>query len=262
MIFDTHAHYNSEKFQENREALLADLPNQNVYAVVDCACDFTSAKHSLSIGANYPWFYTAVGIHPQSLIEETSSTITQFQGNWRAELKEIEALLSHPKVVAIGECGLDYYWPIPKEEQIAMFEAHLQLSNDSHMPIIIHDREAHADTYALLKEYRPNGVIHCYSGSAQDALQLVQQGMYFGIGGVVTFQNARKTVEAVSAIPLEHLLLETDCPYLAPVPFRGKQNHSGLISYIAEKIAEIKQIPVADVLAITKQNAQKLFRVS
>ena len=167
--------------------------------------------------------------------------------------------MSDPHVVAVGECGLDYHWPVPKDAQLEMFEAHLALAKKHDMPVLVHDREAHADTYALLAQYRPKGIVHCFSGSAPDAVRLAQQDMYIGFGGVLTFANARKTVEAAAALPLERIVLETDCPYMAPVPFRGKRCDSGMILYVAQKLSEIHQKPVEEVLSVTEQNARTLF---
>lgn len=259
MIFDTHAHYTASQFDSHRQLLLSGLPAQGVCAVVDCATDYDSACASLALGELYPWLYTAVGIHPESITDDRASTVIKFGGDWRKELAAMEPLYANPHVVAVGECGLDYHWEIPREEQIALFEAELEIAKTQKLPIIIHDREAHSDTYALLKKHRPRGVVHCYSGSAEDARWLTAQGMYIGFGGVVTFKNARKVVEAVAATPIESILLETDCPYMAPEPFRGKENNSALISYVAAKIAEIKNLTEQQVLEITEQNARTLF---
>lgn len=261
MIFDTHSHYTSHQFDADRAALLDSLPAQGVCGVVDCGTDYATTLKSLELARQYPWFYTAAGIHPESLIEEDASTNTQFGGDWRAELAQLEMLLSDPRVVAVGECGLDYHWPVPKDAQLEMFEAHLALAKKHDMPVLVHDREAHADTYALLAQYRPKGIVHCFSGSAPDAVRLAQQGMYIGFGGVLTFANARKTVEAAAALPLERIVLETDCPYMAPVPFRGKRCDSGMILYVAQKLSEIHQKSVEEVLSVTEQNAHTLFRV-
>ncbi len=261
MIFDTHAHYTSRRFDDHRHTLLDSLPGQGVCGVVDCGTDLATSLASLELSRRWPWIYTAAGIHPESLIEEDSSTKTQFSGDWRAELAAIEPLYADPRVVAVGECGLDYHWPIPKEEQLALFEAQLLTARDHDLPVLVHDREAHADTYALLRRYRPRGIVHCYSGSADDAQWITRQGMYIGVGGVLTFPNARRTIEAVQAIPLERIVLETDCPYMAPVPFRGKENHSGLISYVAQALAHAKAVRVEEVLRITEANTRELFRL-
>ena len=194
--------------------------------------------------------YCAVGIHPECITENSLD-----------ELDKIKKLANHPKVVAIGEIGLDYYWDIPKEPQKLIFEKQLELANELDMPVNIHDREAHGDTLELLKKYKPKGILHCFSGSVETAREIVRLGMYIGMGGVITFKNSRKAVEVISDIPVERLVLETDCPYLSPVPFRGKRNHSGMIQYTAEKIAEIKDISVEEVLKITCGNAKKVYNI-
>ena len=218
-IFDTHAHYTASAFNADRDAVLSALPGKNVGLVIDCGTDLESSLASLALGERYPFLYSAVGIHPESLIEEDSSTVCRFGGDWRAEMAAIRPLYENPRVAAVGECGLDYHWPVPKDEQLALFEAQLQLALELDRPIIVHDREAHADTYALLKRYRPRGVVHCYSGSAEDVKWLTAQGLYIGFGGVVTFRNARKALEAAAAVPADRLLIETDCPYMAPVSY-------------------------------------------
>ena len=261
MIFDTHAHYTSHQFDEMRTELLQSMPAQNVIGIVDCATDYATAQQSLALTAQFPFLWVAAGIHPESLIEAQASTQAVYQGDWQAELRAIEPLLENPRVVAVGECGLDYHWPVPKQAEQAMFEAQLRLALTHDLPILVHDREAHADTYALLRQYQPRGIVHCYSGSADDAAWLVRQGLFLGIGGVVSFANAHKLHEVVRQTPLEHLVLETDCPYLAPVPFRGKLCHSGMLVHVAEKIAQLKDISAESVLRITAENAQRLFKV-
>ncbi len=262
MIFDTHTHYTSTKYKENLHEVLKHIEENNVCNVVDCAADLNSANESLQLASMYPWFYTAVGIHPQSLIDEDASTTSVFKGDWQAELLQIEQLLQNEKVVAIGECGLDYHWPVPKDEQLKMFLAHIQLAKKHNLPLLIHDREAHSAMYEVLKTHKPFGILHCYSGSAQDAQWITQNGLYIGIGGVVTFANSKKLQECVQSIPLTSIVLETDCPYLAPVPHRGKQCNSAMIIHIAQKIADIKKISVGEVLKITRQNANAIFKIN
>lgn len=261
-IFDTHAHYTSARFEDHRAPLLERLPAQNVCGVIDCGTDLATSMASLELSRRYPFVYTAAGIHPESLIEEDSSTRTRFCGDWRAELATLEPLYDDPRVVAVGECGLDYHWEIPREEQLALFEAELHTALAHDLPILVHDREAHADTYALLRRYRPRGIVHCYSGSAEDAAWLTRQGLFLGIGGVLTFPNSRRLRETAAAVPLECLVLETDCPYMAPVPFRGQENNSALIAHVAAVLAELKQLSVEEVLRVTCANAQTLFRLS
>ena len=259
LIFDTHAHYTASRFDEDRGALLASLPAQGVALVVDCGTDLATTKESLALGGQYPWLYTAAGIHPESLIDEEAGTLTHFGGDWRRELAEITPLLQNPRVVAVGECGLDHHWPVPKDEQLLLFEAQIRLSLESGRPLIIHDREAHAETYALLKKYKPKGVLHAFSGSAEDVGWLTAQEMYIGFTGVVTFKNARRPLEAAAAVPPEQLLLETDCPYMAPVPCRGQRSHSGMIKHTAAAIAAVRGAQPEEILKQTLANGRRFF---
>ena len=250
MIFDTHAHYDDKAFDSDREELLEKLFSESVAYIVNQGTDLKLSKYSISLAERYENMYCAVGIHPENITE-----------NSLAELEEIERLAGHPKAVAIGEIGLDYYWNIPKEPQKVIFEKQLILANKLNMPVNIHDREAHGDVLEYLRKYKPKGILHSFSGSVEMAREIVKLGMYIGIGGVVTFKNARKSVEVVKDIPLERIVLETDCPYLSPVPFRGKRNNSGMIIYTAEKIAEIKNISVEEVLKETCENAKKVYNI-
>ena len=250
MIFDTHAHYDDKAFDSDREELLKKLFSESVAYIVNQGTDLKLSKYSISLAERYENMYCAVGIHPENITE-----------NSLAELEEIERLAGHPKAVAIGEIGLDYYWNIPKEPQKVIFEKQLILANKLNMPVNIHDREAHGDVLEYLRKYKPKGILHSFSGSVEMARKIVKLGMYIGIGGVVTFKNARKSVEVVKDIPLERIVLETDCPYLSPVPFRGKRNNSGMIIYTAEKIAEIKNISVEEVLKETCENAKKVYNI-
>lgn len=250
MIFDTHAHYDDKAFDVDRDELLERLFGESVAYIVNQGTDLNLSKYSIALAERYENMYCAVGIHPEN-ITETSL----------ADLEKIECLASHPKAVAIGEIGLDYYWDIPKEPQKVIFEKQLELAKKLDMPVNIHDREAHGDVMEYLRKYKPKGILHSFSGSVEMAREIVKLGMYIGIGGVVTFKNARKSVEVVQDIPLERIVLETDCPYLSPVPYRGKRNHSGMIIYVAEKIAEIKNISVEEVLETTLQNARKVYNI-
>ena len=261
-IFDTHAHYTSRQFNADRPELLSVLPWLGVEAMIDCGTDYDSTLQSIALAERYPWVYTAAGIHPESIIEEDASTNTRFGGDWKAEMAAIRPLYAHPRVVAVGEVGLDYHWPVPKEAQLEMFEEHLKLALELDMPITVHDREAHADTYALLAKYRPKGVVHCYSGSAEDAVRLVEQGMYIGFTGACTFKGAKRALKAIEAIPANRLLLETDCPYMAPTPHRGKRCDSSLIPFTAKVMAQVKGVDVQQMLDITCANAARLFGVN
>ncbi len=250
LIFDTHAHYDDERFDDCRDELLSrELSQNGVCGVVTCGCDVASSKTALALAEKYALVYAAVGIHPENLEGGTA-------------LSTIEQLAAHEKCVAIGEIGLDYYWDVSqKEKQLETFEAQLLLANRINKPVIVHDRDAHADTLNLLKKHRPKGVVHCFSGSPEMANEVLKIGMYIGVGGSLTFKNARRLPEVVAQMPLERLLLETDCPYLAPVPFRGKMNRSDYIIYVAQKVAEICNIPTEQVLRASKENAQKIFGI-
>ena len=250
MIFDTHAHYDDKAFDGDREELLERLFSESVAYIVNQGTDLDLSKYSIALAEQYENMYCAVGIHPENITEHSLD-----------DLEEIKRLASHPKVVAIGEIGLDYYWDIPKEPQKVIFEKQLILANELDMPVNIHDREAHGDTLEYLRKYRPKGILHSFSGSVEMAREIVKLGMYIGIGGGVTFKNARKAVEAVQEIPLERIVLETDCPYLSPVPYRGKRNDSGMIQYVAERIAEIKHISVEEVLKVTLHNGKDIYQI-
>ncbi len=269
-IFDTHSHYTSSAFDADRIALLESLPSKGVVGVCEQATSTADAQATLDLAHQFPWIYAAIGIHPESLTPAdkcgdygASPTITKYGGDWQAELNDLCKLMGDdPKVVAIGECGLDYHWPVPKEAQNAMFEAHIKLALELDKPIIVHDREAHADVYALLKKYKPKGIVHCYSGSADDALWLAEQGMYIGFGGACTFKGAKRACKAITALPLERIVLETDCPYMTPVPHRGTRNDSSFIAHVGEKIAELKGISPAEVFQVTTANANEVFRIT
>ncbi|MDL2219733.1 TatD family hydrolase [Ruminococcaceae bacterium OttesenSCG-928-O06] len=261
LIFDTHAHYTARAFNQTRQALLQGLPAQGVALVMDCGTDFASSMESLALAENYDWMYSAAGIHPQSLIQEDASTAVRFGGDWKAELAAIDPLYDLPKVKAVGEVGLDHHWPVPEDAQLALFEAQIRMALERDLPVIVHDREAHAETYALLKKYKPKGVLHAYSGSAEDAKWLCAQGMYIGFGGPVTFKNAHRPLVAAAAVPDDYLLVETDCPYMAPEPYRGKKSNSAMIKYTAAKLAEVRGQTTEALLAMTLQNGKRLFGI-
>ncbi len=249
LIFDSHAHYTDSKFDEVRDKLIPELFKSGVCYIVNCSVDGSDSRNSLSLSKKYGNLYSAVGIHPENLDSNT-------------KIPEIRELAKHNKCVAIGEIGLDYYFNSEnKEEQIKVFEEQIILSKELNLPIIVHDRDAHADTLKLLKRHKPKGVVHCFSGSPEMAREILELGMYIGVGGVITFKNSRKLPEVVDVLPLDRLLLETDCPYLAPEPLRGHLCHSGLIPFTAQKIAEIKEISVEDIYKITTDNAKKLFNI-
>ncbi len=247
-IIDTHAHFNDPKFDEYRDELLSALPSLGVEKIINCGCSDETSLDCIALAEKYPHIFAAVGYHPCSV-----------QGD--INIAAIEKMLSHEKVVAVGEIGLDYYWDKTYiAEQKAAFRLQLELAKKHNMPVIIHDRDAHADTMEIIRKYKPSGVFHCFSGSVETARELVKMGMYIGIGGVLTFKNSRKLKEVAADIPLEYILLETDAPYLSPEPKRGKTNNSSLIIYVAEALAEIKGISIEEVLRITKENATRLFK--
>lgn len=248
-IFDTHSHYDDEKFNPDRDELLSTLQSQGVSLVVSCGCDIVTTQINYDLAQKYDYIYFAAGFHPENL-----------EGFSLSDLDKIKDYAQNDKCVAIGEIGLDYHWMASsKEKQIEFFEAQINLAKELDMPVIVHDREAHGDTMDILRKTRPKGVLHCFSGSKEMAREIIKQGMYIGLNGVATFKNARKSLEVVKEIPLERLVLETDCPYLAPEPHRGKRNDSSFIPYIAQRIGEVLNMDAQEILDITKENAKALY---
>lgn len=250
-IFDTHSHYDDEKFNPDREMLLSTLQSQGVSDVVSCGCDIETTQFNFDLAQTYDFMYFAAGFHPECL-----------EGASLKDLELIKKFAQNKKCVAIGEIGLDYHWmSSTKEVQKEFFTAQIELAADLDLPVIVHDREAHGDTLDILKATKPKGVVHCFSGSKEMAREIIKLGMYIGMNGVITFNNARKSLEVVKEIPLDRLVLETDCPYLAPVPHRGKRNDSSLIPFVAEKIAALLEMDVQELLNITNENAKKLYNL-
>ncbi len=248
-IFDTHAHYNDKAFNDDRANLLDSFSESGILGVINCGTNIEESKKSIQLAEKYDFMYCAVGFHPED--------ISAANENYLSEIKEFAM---HKKCVAIGEIGLDYYWVKDnKEEQKRFFTEQLALANELSLPVIIHSREAHADTLEILKKHKPKGVLHCFSGSVEVMNEALKLGLYIGLGGAVTFKNARVPLEVAKSVPLERLLLETDCPYMTPVPFRGKRNQSTYISYVAEKIAEVKSLTKEEILTAANSNAHKLF---
>lgn len=255
LIFDAHCHYDDAKFDEDRDEVLSSLPEKGVFAVVTNGTDIKTSEFSLELAEKYDHVYAAVGIHPESTEQTDISRIDEY-------IEKIAELLTHKKAVALGETGLDYYWNIPKKEQHIIFDKQLQLAAQVKKPIIIHDREAHGDTLEYLKKYRPFGLLHCYSGSVEMLKEVFRYGdMYISLGGTVTFKNARVPVEVAKEVPLDRLLLETDAPYLAPVPFRGKRCDSSLIVHTAARIAELRGMQPEDILRYTLDNARRFYQI-
>ncbi len=254
MIFDTHAHYDDSRFDEDRDELLKKLHEDGISYILNAAASPESLDTTLELAEKHEFVYAALGIHPHDA-DKLNEAI----------MEKIRCLSGNRKVVAIGEIGLDYYYDnSPRDIQKYWFERQIELAKELELPIIIHDRDAHEDTVNIIKKTNAKqvgGIFHCFTGSAQMALEMLKQNLYIAIGGPVTFKNARKTIEVVEAVPLDKLLVETDCPYLSPEPFRGKRNHSGYLEYTIRKIAEIKGISENEVAEATLVNAKKVFKL-
>lgn len=254
MIFDTHAHYDDEAFDTDRESLLSGMKEAGVEYIVNVGASMASSGRSIALAEKYPFVYAAVGVHPDEVGELNEEQI--------ALLKEWS---EHPKVKAIGEIGLDYYWDKEKHElQKMWFLRQMELAHEMKLPIIVHSREAAKDTLDMIKAVQSlelSGIIHCYSYSVEQAKEYLNMGYYLGIGGVLTFKNAKKLKEVAEYAPLSQIVLETDCPYLAPVPYRGKRNDSSKITYVAEELALIKQVSAEEVLRVTNENGRKLYGI-
>ncbi|MCR5844365.1 MAG: TatD family hydrolase [Oscillospiraceae bacterium] len=252
MYFDTHAHYDSGAFNADREEILAALPEAGVALVVNPGCEVRSSETAIALAERFPHVWAAVGIHPEDMADMSDG-----------DLNKIEQLSKHPRCVAVGEIGLDYYWDASrKEEQKALFIEQLRLALRRDLPVIVHDREAHGDCLDIVRQFPGlRGVFHCYSGSVEMAQELLKRGWYLGFDGPITYKNARKALEVLEICPLDRILIETDSPYLSPVPMRGKRNDSRNLVYVTEKIAEIKGITPQEAAAITMENGKKLFNI-
>ncbi len=256
MIFESHAHYDDEKFNNDRDLLIQELLSGRICTIINVGASIESTKMSIVLAEKYEHVYAAAGVHPSEVSELNEKTF-----DW------LRKQTKHEKVIAVGEIGLDYYWdkePEVQKRQRMWFERQLELARECQLPVIIHSREAAEDTMKVMKKARAEeipGVVHCYSYSPELAAEFVKMGYYIGIGGVVTFKNAKKLKETAPRIPLTKILLETDAPYMAPEPHRGERNHSGNLIFVAEKIAEIKGISVEEVEEVTRQNAKNLFGV-
>lgn len=248
-IFDSHAHYDSEQFADDRKELLNALPQQGVCGIINCGTDIASSLATLELSDEFSFVYAACGIHPH-----------EAESCKQGYLSVLKKLCMEEKCVAVGEIGLDYHYDFsPRDAQMQVFEQQLVLAKELDLPVIVHDREAHEDTMMLLKRYKPKGVVHCFSGSAEMAKEVVKLGMYIGLGGAVTFKNARKPLEVAAIVPDDRLLIETDCPYMTPIPHRGKRCDSSYIPYTAEKLAEVRGVTAENILDLTRKNANTLF---
>lgn len=253
MIFETHAHYDAEQFDEDRDELLRSLPSHGVETVVNIGASLEGCQASVDLANQYAHVYAAVGVHPDEVGDLDDETFAWLKKQYK-----------HEKVVAVGEIGLDYYWDNESHDvQKKWFIAQLEVAREERLPVVIHSREATEDTLEIMKEHGRDlgGVIHCFSGSVEVAREYVKMGYYLGIGGVVTFKNSRKLKEVVVDTPLTSLVLETDCPYLAPTPNRGKRNDSTQLVNVAKEIAELKGITYEEVVAVTRENGRKLYGI-
>lgn len=253
MLFDTHAHMDDRAFDEDREVLLARLPEQGIGLLMNPGCSLASSRDAVALAARYDYIYAAVGSHPDAADEVTPTVLDEY----RMLCKQ------RPKVRAIGEIGLDYHYEdVPRQRQQEAFRAQMGLAAELTLPVIVHEREAHEDGMRIVEEFPSvKGVFHCYSGSAEMAKWLVSRGWYIGFTGVLTFKNARKAVETAASIPLDRIVLETDCPYMSPEPFRGRRNDPGRLYRMAEALAQIRDLPVEKIHEITMENGKRLYRI-
>lgn len=250
-IFDSHAHYDDKAFKEDRKTLLSSLPSKGVVGIVNCGSDIKSSETSVLLSDKFDFIYSAAGIHPHEAEDAKPD-----------DFDKLAVLLQHRKCVAVGEIGLDYHYDFsPRDIQKRIFEKHLQIAIETNMPVVIHDREAHQDVLDLVQKYKPKGVIHCFSGSVELAEIYVKMGMYIGLGGAVTFKNAKKPVEVAKFVPQDKLLVETDCPYMTPVPYRGQRNDSSYIEYVIMKLAEIRNETPDFIANRTFENAKEVFNI-
>ena len=253
MLFDTHAHMDDRAFDQDRELLLADLPARGLALVMNPGCSLESSRNADALSRRYDYIYAAVGSHPDAADEVNDGVLEEYKTLCK----------QNPKIKAIGEIGLDYHYEdIPREIQQQAFRSQMALARELGLPVIVHEREAHEDGMKIVEEFPDvTGVFHCYSGSAEMAKWLVKRGWYIGFTGVLTFKNARKAVETASALPLDRVVLETDCPYMSPEPFRGKRNDPGRLYRMAEKLAEIRGLSVEEIHAVTMENGKRLYRI-
>lgn len=253
MLFDTHAHLDDRAFDSDRETLLAALPERGIGLLMNPGCSLASSRQASALSGQVNWIYAAVGSHPDAADEVTPEALEEYRKLCR----------ENPKIRAIGEIGLDYHYEdIPRQRQLRAFQDQMALAEELGLPVIVHERDAHGDGMAVVGSFpKVTGVFHCYSGSLEMAKWLIERGWYIGFTGVLTFKNARKAIEVAANIPLERIVLETDCPYMAPEPFRGKRNDPGYLYRMAEKLAEIRGLPVEEIHTVTMENGKRLYRL-
>lgn len=252
MYFDSHAHLDDKCFQPDFDAILARMRENGVTGMMNIGCDLPSSERSVALAEQYDWIWAAVGSHPDDADHVDEARIERYR-----------ALCQSPRVRAIGEIGLDYHYEdVPREVQKRAFRMQMALARELSLPVVVHEREAHEDGLRIVDEFpEVKGVFHCYSGSLEMAKELVRRGWYIGFTGVITFKNARKAVEVAEKIPLDRILIETDCPYMAPEPFRGRRNDPSLVPFVAKKIAELRGISAEAAASATAENARRLFRI-
>ena len=253
MLFDTHAHMDDNAFAIDREQLLSSLPSQGIGLLMNPGCSLASSRNAVKLAREYDYIYAAVGSHPAAADEVNEAVLEEYR----------TLVAQNPKIKAIGEIGLDYHYEdIPREIQKKAFRAQMALAAELHLPAIVHEREAHEDGLAIVDEFpEVTGVFHCYSGSVEMAKELIKRGWYIGFTGVLTFKNAKKALKVAETIPLERIVLETDCPYMSPEPFRGRSNDPGKLYRMAQALAQLRNLPEEEIQRITLENGKRLYRI-
>lgn len=253
MLFDTHAHLDDHAFDPDRDALLATLPGQGIGLLMNPGCSLAASRAACDLAREHSWIYAAVGSHPDAAAEVTPEVLEEYR----------RLIRENPKVKAIGEIGLDYHYEdVPRNIQQEAFLAQMELARETKLPVIVHERDAHADGMTVVRHFpEVTGVFHCYSGSLEMARELVERGWYIGFTGVLTFKNARRALEVAAGLPLDRIVLETDCPYMSPEPFRGKRNDPGRLYRMAEALSALRGLPVEEIETITMENGKRLYRL-
>ena len=253
MLFDTHAHLDDHAFDPDRDALLAALPGQGIGLLMNPGCSLATSRAACALAREHSWIYAAVGSHPDAAAEVTPEVLEEYR----------RLIRENPKVKAIGEIGLDYHYEdVPRNIQQEAFLAQMELAREAKLPVIVHERDAHADGMTVVRHFpEVTGVFHCYSGSLEMARELVERGWYIGFTGVLTFKNARRALEVAAGLPLDRIVLETDCPYMSPEPFRGKRNDPGRLYRMVEALSALRGLPIEEIETITMENGKRLYRL-